>query len=248
MSTTSKRLSLSSPSAYSSSKSISHSEVLQKFYTLVENVKQNHQNEVELLNKKIKDLQSENKHLRTLHEQHPHSIFDIDYVSNESGTINQLQTDLGRAQKQIEVLQTTLDQQYSEYEDMKSKYHLQFLMNKNNSEQPNPPPDSNKTKELELKLKQIKDQINQFDQCNYESEEQVRLLKQLISNNEQDKPITQSLTVKQSDLSQQTTIVENILNKQQEKILTKIMEVLNQNPQHDQQITTKNKKIKKKRL
>jgi hypothetical protein len=248
MAASAKRLSLSSSSSYSSNKPSSLPDLLQKFYTLVENAKQTHRNETESLNKKIKDLQSENKHLRTLHEQHPHSIFDIDYVPNESVTVNQLRADLERAQKQIDALQLTLNQQYSEYEDMKSKYSLQRLMNENHFDQPNSNADSNKIKELEFKLKQIKDQINQFDQCNYESEEQIRLLKQLISTNEQDKIITQSLTVKQSDLSQQTTIVENLLNKQQDKILTKIMELLDQNPQHDQQTKTKNKKIKKKRL
>jgi len=133
---------------------------------------------------------------------------------------------------------------------MKTKYNLQRLMNENHFEQQNSTTDLNKIKELELKLKQIKDQINQFDQCNYESDEQIRLLKQLILNNDQEQinTIKQSLTVKKSDLFQQTDIVENILNKQQDKIIEKIMELFEKNPRYDQQTTTKNKKTKKKRL
>jgi hypothetical protein len=250
MAASAKRHLLSSPSSYTTSKSSNLNDLLQKFYTKVEKIKQNHENDIEILNKKIKDLESENKHLRTIHDQHPHSIFDIDYISNDSSTINQLQLDLERAQKQIDVLQTKLNQQYSEYEDMKSKYNLQRLMNENHFEQQNSTIDLNKLKELELKLKQIKDQINQFDQCNYESEDQIRLLKQILLNNDQEqtKTITQSLTVKQSDLFQQTDIVQNILNKQQDKILEKIMELFDKNPRCDQQTTTKTKKTKKKRL
>jgi DNA repair exonuclease SbcCD ATPase subunit len=227
MSASTKRVVLSSPSSYISSKPSNLSDLLQKFYTIVEKLKQNHENEIDILNKKVKDLESENNRLRTIHEQHPHSIFDIDYVSSESSTINQLRIELERSQKQIELLQTTLDEKHSECEDIKSKYSLQLLMNENHSEQINSNTDSNKIKELELKLKQIKDQINQSDQCNYESDEQIRLLKQLISTNdsEQGKTITQSLTVKQADLYQQTDIIENILNKQQEKIIEKIREL-----------------------
>jgi hypothetical protein len=249
MATSTARLSLSSTSSYTSLKSPNLHDLIQKFYTLVEKLKENHENDIDILNKRIKDLESENKHLRTIHEQHPHSIFDIDYISNDSTTINQFQSELERAHKQIDTLQTTLNQQYLEYEEMKTKYNLQRLMNANH-EQQNSNTDSTKVKELELKFQQIKDQINQFDQCNYESEEQIRLLKQIISTNDPDqtKIITQSLTVKQTDLSQQTDIVENILNKQQNKILEKIMELFEQNPRYDQQQTTKTKKTKKKRL
>jgi hypothetical protein len=121
-------------------------------------------------------------------------------------------------------------------------------MNQNHTEQQNSnPSDSNKIKEFESKFQQIKDQIHQFDQCNYESDEQIRLLKQLVFNNdpEQGKTINQSLTVKQADLFQQTDIVENILNKQQTKILEKLTKLLEENPQ---QTTSKTKKTKKKRL
>ena len=62
----------------------------------------------------------------------------------------------------------------------------------------------------------------------------------MIMNNKI-KTITQSLTVKQSDLFQQTDIVENILNKQQDKILEKLHNYLKKS-------TNKyNKKIKKQR-
>jgi hypothetical protein len=250
MSAAKKRLPLSSPSSYTSNKSSSFHDLLQHFFTIVENLKLHHKKDLESLNEKLQDLENENKHLRTIHQQHPHSIFDIDYVSDDAGTINQLRLDFERAQKQIEILQGTVNQQYSEYEDMKTKYNLQRLMNENHFEQQSSHTDLNKTNELELKLKQIKDQVNQFDQCNYESSEQIRLLKQILTNNEQEqtKIITQSLTVKQSDLSQQTDFVENLLNKQQDKILTKIIELLDQNSRQDQQITTKNRKNKKKRL
>ena len=180
MATTVNRTSLSSSSTYTPSKTSNLSDLLQKFYTIVENLKQNHLSETELLTNKIKDLESENKRLRTIQEHHPHSIFDINHVSNESSAIIQLRTELERAQKQIDVLQKSLNQQYSDYEDMKSKYNLQRLMNENHFEQQNSNIHSNKVKELESKLKQIKDQINQIDQCSYESEEQIRLLKQLI--------------------------------------------------------------------
>jgi hypothetical protein len=242
MATSTTRLSLSY-------KSSNLHDLIQKFYTIVEKVKQNHENDIEILNKKIRDLESENKHLRNIHEQHPHSIFDIDYVSNDSTTIHQLQSELERSHKQIDALQKTLNEQYLTCEEMKSKYNLQLLVNANHFEQQNSNSDFNKVKELELKFKQIKDQIHQFDQCNYETDEQIRLLKQLISTNdpEQTKSITQSLTVKQTDLLQQTDIVENILNKQENKILEKINELLEQNPRYDQQ-TTKTKKTKKKRL
>jgi len=219
----------SSSSSYTSSKPANLSDLLQKFYTIVEKLKQNHENDIGILNKKIKELETENQRLRTIHEQHPHSIFDIDYVSNESTTINQLRLDLAQANKQMDALNLALNQQCSDYEDMKSKYNLQLLMNENHFEQQqqqNSNTDLNKINELELKLQKIKDQINQFDQCNYETEEQIRLLKQLISNNdpEQTKTITQSLTVKQLDLFHQTEYVEKILNKQQDKILDKLVE------------------------
>ncbi|CAF1476237.1 unnamed protein product [Rotaria magnacalcarata] len=252
MATATNHLSSSSSSTYTSSKFSNLSDLLQKYYTIIESLKQNHESEVQVLNKRIKSLEFENQHLRSLQEQHPHSIFDINYVSFEASTISQLQSELEQARKQINTLQNSLDQQYSECEEVRTKYNLQRLMNENHFDQQNPnsDSDSNKVKELELKLKHITDQINQFDQCNYESEEQIRLLKQLISNNEQDqtKTIAQSLTVKQSDLVQQTNIVENLLNKQHDKILHKIEELLNQNPQQNSQTTTKNKKIKKKRL
>ncbi|CAF1202008.1 unnamed protein product [Rotaria sordida] len=250
MATTTNRLSLSSTSTYTANKFSSSADLISRYLTIVENAKINHQNDIEQLNQKIRNLESENKHLRTLQEQHPHSIFDINYVPNDTSTVNQLQSELERAQKQIDTLQTSLNLQYSEYEEMKTKYNLQRLMNENYFDQQNSNTDSNKIKELELKFKQIKDQINQFEQCNYESEEQIRLLKQIISNNEQEqtKTITQSLTVKQSDLLQQTTIVENLLNKQHEKILDKILELLDQNPRQNQPTTAKNKKPKKKRL
>ena len=252
METTLNRTSLSSSSfsTYTPSKTSNLSDLLQQFYTVAKNLKQNHQNEIESLNNKIKDLESENKRLRTIQDHHPHSIFDINHVSNESSAITQLRAELERAQKQIDTLQKSLNQQYSDYEDIKTKYNLQRLMNENHFEQQNSNTDSNKVKELESKLKQIKDQINQFDQYSYESEEQVRLLKQLMSNNEQEqiKPIAHSLTVKQSDLLQQTTIVENLLNKQHDKVLTKIMELLDQKPRHDHQTTSKIKKAKRKRL
>lgn len=247
MATPSKRTALSS---FTSSKPSNINDVLQKFYTIVENLKQNYENDVDILNKRIGELESENRRLRAVHEQHPHSIFDIDYVPNDSSTINHLQSELDISQKQIKALQEKLEEKCSEYEDMKTKYNLQYLMNENHSENQSSSTDLNKIKELELKLKQIKDQINQFDQCNYETDEQVRLLKQLITHNdqEQNKTITQSLTVKQSDLFQQTDIVENILNKQHEKIIEKIMDLFDKNPQYEQQINTKNKKNKKKRL
>jgi hypothetical protein len=249
----SKRPSLSSSSSsspYTSSTIPSLPELLQKFHSIVKKIKQSHVNDMEMLHHKIKDLESDNRHLRLLQEQHPHSIFDIDYVSNDASSVNQLKSELERAQKQIDVLQESINQQYSEYEEIKGKYTLQRSMNENYVEQQTLNNDSNKVKELELKFQQIKDQINQFDQCNYESDEQIRLLKQLISTNDQPpKTITQSLTVKQSDLEQQTSLVENLLNKQHDTILSKIAELFDQNPRSEQQTTTtKNKKTKKKRL
>lgn len=251
MATSIHRLSSSSSlSTYTSSKFSNLSDLLEKYYSIIENLKKNHQNEIEILNKKIRGLESENQHLRMIQEQHPNSIFDINYVSFETSTINQLKSELETARKQIDTLQKSLDQQYSECEEVRTKYNLQRLMNENYFDQQNSNLDSNKVKELELKLKQIKDQINQFDQCNYESEEQIRLLKQIISNNEQDQAstVTQSLTVKRCDLLQQTNIVENLLNKQHDKILNKIEELLQQNPQKEPQTVTKPKKTKRKRL
>jgi hypothetical protein len=235
-------------SAIRLSKSPNLHDLIQKFYTLVENLKQNHENDIKILNRRIQDLKSENDRLRTIHEQHPHSIFDINYVSNDSITIEQLQSELKKSRDQVDLLQRSLNEQYTTCEDIRSKYSLQLLMNQNHTEQQNSnPSDSNKIKEFESKFQQIKDQIHQFDQCNYESDEQIRLLKQLVFNNdpEQSKTINQSLTVKQADLFQQTDIVENILNKQQTKILEKLTKLLEENPQ---QTTSKTKKTKKKRL
>ncbi|UJR38295.1 hypothetical protein I4U23_030965 [Adineta vaga] len=233
------------PKRLTTTSCISLSDLLQKLYKTIENLKQNHENDIEILNKRISDLENENKRLHGLQEQHPHSIFDIDYIPNESSTVNQLRTELKHSEAKIDALQKTLDEKCSEYEDMKSKYSLQRLMNENHQ---NSHTDSSKIKEFEAKFQQIKDQINQFDQCNYESEEQIRLLKQILITNDQNKTQTQSLTVKQSDLSQQTDYVENLLNKQHDKILNKIMELLDQNPRQEPTLTTKTKKAKKKRL
>ncbi|CAF4418155.1 unnamed protein product [Rotaria sp. Silwood2] len=174
MATSIDRFSLSSTSTYTANKFSNLSDLLQRFYTIVENLKQNHQNDIEQLNNTIKNLESENRQLRTLQEQHPHSIFDINYVPNDTATVNQLQSELERAQKQIDTLQSSLNTQYSEYEEMKTKYNLQRLMNENHFDQQNSNTDSNKIKELDLKLKQIKDQRNKFDECNYEIKEQSR--------------------------------------------------------------------------
>ncbi|CAF0879116.1 unnamed protein product [Adineta steineri] len=252
MAATPKRVTLlSSSSSYSSSKKSNIADFLQPFYTSIENLSESHKQQIESLNNKIVDLENENKHLRSVYDQHPHSIFDINYVSSDQLVIDQLKSELEKSQKQITALQDTLNEKCTECDDAKSKYHVQLIMNQNNSEQQNSSADITKMKELELKLKQIKDQVNQFDQCYYENDEQIRLLKQILSSNdqEQSRAITQSLTVKQSDLAQQTDFVENLLNKQHDVILNKIVQLLDQNPRNDQQVTAKNKKTtKKKRL
>ncbi|CAF0719224.1 unnamed protein product [Adineta ricciae] len=233
-----------------SSSSSSLTDLLQKLYGTITNLKCNHENELGQLTKRISELEDENKRLHALHEQHPHSIFDIDYIPADSSVADHLRRDLAKAQDQINALQATLNEKCSEYEDMKSKYNLQLFMNKNNVGQQNSSSDSGKSKDLEMKFKQVKEQIDQFDQCHYESEEQIRLLKQILFNNEsqQSKSSSQSFSVKQSDLSQQTNYVESLLNKQQEKILNKLEELLNQNPELSQSITTKPRKGRKKRL
>lgn len=251
MATTAKQLSISSSSSiYSSNKTSNSNDFHQNFLSIVEKLKKSHENTIEILNKRILELESENKYLHTLREQHPHSIFDINYMSNDSSTVTQLRSELEQAEKQIEVLQAKVNEQFTDYQDMKSKYSLQLILNGKNSEQPTSTINSDKVQELESKLQQIKDQINQFDQCNYETDEQIRLLKQILTTNdyEQNKTITQSLTIKQPDLLQQTDIVESLLNKQHEKMMEKLVELLDKNPQHEQPVITKNKKPKKKRL
>lgn len=230
---------------------MSSNDMIQRFYTLIQNLKINHQNDIDILNQRICELETQNRQLHEYHQQqgqpHPHSIFDINYMPNDdSSTVEQLKIDLQKSQDQIAVLQSKVDQQHCEYDDMMAKYTLKNMINGNNNE-------TSKVFELESKLKQIKDQINRFEQCHYESDEQIRLLKQLISTNdsEQINTITQSLTVKQADLHQQTDIVVNILNKQQEKIIENIVSLFEQNSKSNQPkktTATTTKKLKKKRL
>ena len=242
---TSKRITLPPLSSPSPRPTASGTDLFERFYSTVNSLRTSHDTQVDLLQKKIQNLETENQQLRRSQEDRSSSIFDIDYVTTDASTIQQLKADVEVGKKQIDALQLALNQQYTEYEDMKSKYSLQRLMNENHADQQN----TSRVKDLESKLQQIKEQIRQFDQSNYESEEQIRLLKQVIYSNEQPaKSITQSLTVKQSDLSQQTTIVENLLNKQQEKILARISEIFDRNCEQDQHATNKTTKLKKKRL
>jgi len=235
--------SASSSSSYASGKPISLSDLMQQFYTSIQNLKTCHENDIEKLNQRICELETQNRQL--LDQLQPHSVFDINHVPENE----QLKHELEQARATISVLQSKVDQQYDEYQDMMSKHTLRHLINNDNNK--NETSNSNVI-ELESKLKQIKDQLNQFEQCHYESDEQIRLLKQLVSTNdsEQNNTITQSLTVKQTDLQQQTDIVTNILNKQHEKILEKLANLLEQNSQTDfpPKSMTTTKKLKKKRL
>lgn len=201
-----------------------------KFYTLVENLREIHRNDLRILNQRIEYLEKENDELR---KKDSHAVFDIDYTPAESNIVEQLRTELQRTREQVNLLQESLNEQYLAYEDMKSKYNLQRMMNDNPSEI-NP-------MKFDGKLQRIKEQIHLFDQCHYESEEQLRLLKEILFQNdfESMKTINQSLTVKQTDLSQQTDILEDILNKQEEKILEKLAEFFDANSK---------KRLKRKRL
>ena len=213
-------------------------DLLAKFHRLIEKLKDNHEEEMRVAQRRLTDLEEENRRLRA--EREPHSIFNIDYMPSDSSSSHELEA----AKKQIDVLQKTLSEQYIQYEDMKSKYSLQRLMNDNQQQQTGSSADGEKVKELEAKLEQVKIQVNQFDQCHYESDEQIRLLKELLFH---DRPVSHSHTVKQSDLFQQTNIVENLLQKQQEKILNKLEELLDPNPRLSAPNSTA-RKSKKKRL
>ena len=212
---------------------LSSTKFIEKFYTLVENLREIHQNDIRILHQRIENLQKENEQLRKNDQQHSHAIFDIDYNPVESTIVEQLRTELQRTREQVNLLQESLNEQYLSYEDMKSKYNLQRMMNDNPSDQ-----SINSTK-FEGKIQRIKEQIHHFDQCHYESEEQLRLLKEILLQNDFES-INQSLTVKQTDLSQQTDIIEDILNKQEEKILEKLSELF--------ATTNSKKRLKRKRL
>lgn len=199
-------------------------DLLAHFYTIVNDLKESYEIQLRSHTEQIQYLQRENEQLRG----QSHAVFNIDYIPpQESLTIEQLRLDLQRAQGQISALQRTVDEKQSECDDMKSKYDLQLLINKNSSTEPC---DSNRIHQYEFKLQQIKDQLQQFEQCHYESEEQIRLLKDIFTRHDVEpmKTINQSLTVKQADLIQQTDIIENILHKQEEKILEKLLQFVDQ--------------------
>lgn len=208
-------------------------EFISKYYTLVDNLRETYQKDIRILHQRIDQLEKENDQLRN---QDSHAVFNIDYTPTESTIVEQLRTELQRTRVQVDLLQQSLNEQFLAYEDMKTKYNLQKMMNDNDSSD-NP----TKSKELEGQLQRIKDQIHLFDQCHYESEEQLRLLKDILNPN--DLPsINQSVTVKQTDLNQQMDIIENLLNKQEEKLLEKFVEFF------DTSSTTTKKKTKRKRV
>lgn len=212
-------------------------DLLTKFHLLLSKLKTNHDEEMFVLQKKVADLESENRRLRAGQENH--SIFNIDYVSTES-------KELEKAKKHIDVLNKELNDQCGRFEEMKSKYNLQRLMNEN-QHTTTTGSENEKIKDLESRLEQVKVQVNQFDQCQMESDEQIRVLKDLLFHDRS--PINPSHPVKQSDLFQQTNIVENLLQKQQEKILNKLEELLDPNPRLFTSTTNAHvRKGKKKRL
>jgi DNA repair exonuclease SbcCD ATPase subunit len=215
----------------------------------VKQVKRKYDDEKESLQKKLDELESENKHLRTRQEHHPHSIFDIDYVPAETSTIDQLRSELKKSNEKIETLQISLNQQFTDYEDIKSKYSIQYRLNESRSkDSAMSDNERQQLKELESKFERITEQLNRFDQCHFESEEQIRLLKQIVFNQEQPaRSIAPSLTVKRSDLAQQTSIVENLLQKQNESIVSKLTELLDQSSCSTQDTTLPKKKTKRKR-
>ena len=218
-------------------------DLIQNFYTLVENLKSTHHNELRHLTRQIEELQLENEQLRNRAHQQSHSIFNIDYIPEQSLTIEQLRNELQRSRLQIDALQKTLDEKYLEYEDMKSKYNLQRIMNEHSSTQPTTNP--NRVQELERKIQQMKEQLQQFDQCHYESEEQIRLLNEILTRHDLEplKSVNQSLTVKQADLIQQTDIIENILQKQEEKILDKLLQYFDRSSSPNIRKPTKRKRL-----
>ena len=235
-------------SVYSSLKSSSIDDMLAKFHTIVNKVKINHERELECLKTKLAELESENRRLRIERENHPHSIFDIDYVHPDTALVDQLKAELKQTKEQIEALRTTVDQQYVDYQDIKSKYSLQRIINEKHAEQSGNT-ESSKLKEYESIVEKVKEQINQFNQCHFETEEQLHLLKQIVSTNDQSpKSITQSSTVKKSDLVQQTSYVESLLKKQNEQILGKLIDLVEQNSSQDIPFNKNPKKTKKKRL
>lgn len=241
---TSRRFSFES----SSSKTLTIDDLVKNFHSIVGKLKKLHDKEVESLQFRVEQVESENRMLRAHRDTHPHSIFDIDYVSPESVRINELTSQLERAKAQITVLQDELNEKASEYRDMRSKYDLQVVINKDKVLNQSSV-DTNQIKELENRLEKIREQVQQFDQSNFETEEQIRLLKEILfTTDQQNKTIAQSLTVKKSDLAQQTKVVQNTLQKNHDKILARIAEIFEENLSSNPTNSNKNNKTKKKRL
>lgn len=140
--------------------------------------------------------------------------------------LNELKT----TREQVKNLEKKLEEQTAA-SDAREKLGLRFILAQNSTT------DSNE------KFQRIRNQLKQFEEIHFETDEQIRLLRKSFDESvESSSNFRQSLTVKRSDLAQQTQIVEKLLEKHEEQILQRLNVLLGENS------TFRMKSKKKKRL
>jgi len=169
---------------------------------------------------------------RNLHELIENFHRSIENLRREhENELNELKT----TREQVKNLEKKLEEQTA-VSDAREKLGLRFILAQN-STTTNSNDDSNE------KFQRIRNQLKQFEEIHFETDEQIRLLRKSFDESvESSSNFRQSLTVKRSDLAQQTQIVEKLLEKHEEQILQRLNVLLGENS------TFRTKSKKKKRL
>lgn len=145
--------------------------------------------------------------------------------------LNELKT----TREQVKNLEKKLEEQTTA-SDAREKLGLRFILAQNSSST------TNSNDDLNEKFQQIRNQLKQFEEIHFETDEQIRLLKKSFDESaESSSSFRQSLTVKRSDLAQQTQIVEKLLEKHEEQILQRLNILLGETSS----LRTKSKKKKR---
>lgn len=169
---------------------------------------------------------------RNLHELIENFHRSIENLRREhENELNELKT----TREQVKNLEKKLEEQTA-VSDAREKLGLRFILAQNS-------PTTNSNDDSNEKFQRIRNQLKQFEEIHFETDEQIRLLRKSFDESvESSSNFRQSLTVKRSDLAQQTQIVEKLLEKHEEQILQRLNVLLGENS------TFRTKSKKKKRL
>lgn len=203
-----------------------------EYARLVDNVREKHVQQLDQLRSRMVELETENQRLRSTSTR---STFDIENIPDDSALVQDLKHELDQKKSQISQLQLSLKEKEEQIAEILCKSSIRMIAPEESSSSPS----TTKSKEFQ----RLKEQFELIDQCHYETDEQIRLLKECLFNSDQQNKIhQQSSLVKQSDLNQQTSIVENLLHKQHEEILRRFEEMLDGRSSSNLQRKTKKKK------